>query len=98
MSFQVVAHAAHLRRAARTGFGIDAIVGIWVKWRLDRLGSRGSAKNIFGRQKSHQVFEAVFRFRTARENVALHSAVQKKFQTRPIAKNAAAETAPIWKA
>jgi hypothetical protein len=68
---------------ARAGFGIDAIVGIWVKWRLDRLGSRGSEKNIFGPQKLHQVFEAVFRFRSARENIALHSAIQKNFLTRP---------------
>jgi hypothetical protein len=28
-------------------FGIDAIVGMWVKWRLDRLGSRGRPKIIF---------------------------------------------------
>jgi len=28
------------------GFGFDAIIGIWVKWRLQRHGSRGS-QNFF---------------------------------------------------
>jgi hypothetical protein len=39
------------------GSGHDAIVGIWVKWRFDRLGSRGARKNIFGMEKRGQPFE-----------------------------------------
>jgi len=40
------------RKAARNfvramaGFGIDAIIGIWVKWRLQRHASRGG-QNFF---------------------------------------------------
>jgi hypothetical protein len=31
-----------------SAFQIHARMGIWVKWRTDRLGSRGVTKNIFG--------------------------------------------------
>jgi hypothetical protein len=47
------------RAGLAAGSGIDAIVGIWEKWRFDRLGSRGDTKNIFRAHSRIQVFDFI---------------------------------------